>query len=82
MDLNYDGKCLDAVYRNSRVSRRTLGSALGFDGLLNTVDSSDNTDNYSCGGSAMIWSFGPDGKFDPSTPANAGVNKDNVLSWK
>ena len=25
---------------------------------------------------------GPDKKFDPGTRANAGVNKDNVLSWK
>jgi hypothetical protein len=29
----------------------------------------------------MIWSAGPDGKIDKGTKANAGVNKDNVLSW-
>lgn len=31
---------------------------------------------------AMVWSFGPDDKADPSKKANEGVNKDNVLSWK
>jgi prepilin-type N-terminal cleavage/methylation domain-containing protein len=32
--------------------------------------------------SVMIWSFGPDGRADPSVGAKEGVNKDNVLSWQ
>jgi prepilin-type N-terminal cleavage/methylation domain-containing protein len=34
-------------------------------------------------GSAMIWSFGPDGKADPDWKVGpkGGANKDNVLSW-
>lgn len=32
-------------------------------------------------GSVMIWSFGPDGKIDPTIGPKVGVNKDNVLSW-
>jgi prepilin-type N-terminal cleavage/methylation domain-containing protein len=32
---------------------------------------------------AMVWSFGPDGKADPSRKVGySGVNKDNILSWK
>ena len=29
----------------------------------------------------MIWSLGPDGKADRTKSADAGVNKDNILSW-
>jgi hypothetical protein len=33
--------------------------------------------------SVAVWSFGPDGKADPSakTGPKKGDNKDNVLSW-
>jgi len=30
----------------------------------------------------MVWSFGPDGKVDANAKANAGFNKDNIVSWK
>jgi len=30
----------------------------------------------------MIFSFGQDGFFDTATAANAGVNRDNITSWK
>jgi hypothetical protein len=30
----------------------------------------------------MVWSAGPDQKVDINVKANAGVNKDNVLSWQ
>ena len=33
-------------------------------------------------GKVMVWSAGPDGKINNATSANAGVNKDNVLSWQ
>lgn len=29
----------------------------------------------------MIWSLGPDGKADRTKSADAGANKDNILSW-
>ena len=29
----------------------------------------------------MVWSFGEDGLFSGQEKANAGVNKDNILSW-
>ena len=37
---------------------------------------------YAYHGRVMIWSRGPDGKTSMNVPANAGVNKDNVLSWE
>ena len=33
-------------------------------------------------GSAVVWSFGPDGKADPNLGPKEGVNKDNILSWE
>jgi hypothetical protein len=30
----------------------------------------------------MIWSAGPDKKFDANVKADIGVNEDNILSWK
>jgi prepilin-type N-terminal cleavage/methylation domain-containing protein len=82
MDLNFDDKCSDAIYRRRAVSQQTAGNPTGRNGLSNPVDSSGATDDYVYNGGVMIWSFGPDGKFDPNLPANSGVNKDNVLSWK
>jgi hypothetical protein len=29
----------------------------------------------------MVWSAGPDKVVDPTVQANAGANKNNVLSW-
>jgi len=33
-------------------------------------------------GSVMVWSLGPDGLADQNSAANAGANKDNIVSWK
>jgi type IV pilus assembly protein PilA len=85
LDLNYDGKCEDALYNKSAVSRMNTGSPTGFFGLSNGADNTGASDNFALGGSVMIWSRGPDGKANqgpPPTQANAGDNKDNVLSWQ
>jgi hypothetical protein len=37
---------------------------------------------YEANEPVMVWSAGPDKMIDPTKPANAGVNKDNILSWK
>ena len=29
----------------------------------------------------IVWSYGPDGQYDESVPADKGVNRDNILSW-
>jgi prepilin-type N-terminal cleavage/methylation domain-containing protein len=75
MDLSYNEMCVDAFYGNHVVSGG------GLNGLVQ--DSSvSSTDNWASRGKVMVWSAGSDGKIDSGTPANQGVNKDNVLSWQ
>ena len=78
IDLDYDGKCMDSVYRYSKVSKDNASSNpnKGVNGLSSTA-----TDRFEANVPAMVWSFGPDGKYDIEVEANAGVNKDNILSW-
>jgi prepilin-type N-terminal cleavage/methylation domain-containing protein len=80
MDLNYNEQCNDIVYSFSKVSNPTgANSNPGLNGLNNP----DNTaDNFQFHGKVMVWSAGPDRKFDTNVTANLGVNKDNVLNWK
>lgn len=91
MDLNYDDQCGDVYYSKQSVSQSPPingtppYSQIGFNGLSNP--NSTASDNFLFHGKVMVWSMGPDGKFDaPSptiaTPANAGFNKDNILSWQ
>jgi prepilin-type N-terminal cleavage/methylation domain-containing protein len=76
IDLNNDDKARDVLYSRPQVSEETPGR--GFYGLLKHP-----TQNiYEANGQVMVWSAGPDGKFDANQKANAGVNKDNILSWK
>ncbi len=79
MDLNYDGLCLDAIYRNSLVSRQS--GAMGFNGLANVTDSTGATDNFTVPGKIMIWSFGPDAQVTNRLNAVIPPNFDNILSW-
>ena len=76
MDLNYDNMCQDAFYSLNNLSPG------GLNGLVDPNDPSGANNNWEYRGTVMVWSAGPDGKIDPTTPANQGVNKDNVLSWK
>src|SRR5207249_2575751 len=78
IDLNGDGKCRDAFYRLASVSKVPSGTG----GLFGLYNSQANPDNFEFNGSVMVWSAGPDKMIDPKIPANTGVNKDNVLSWK
>jgi prepilin-type N-terminal cleavage/methylation domain-containing protein len=84
MDLNYDEQCHDAYYCQRPVSQNPPGSPTsqtGFNGLFNP-DLNGQTDNYLYHGKVMVWSAGPDRMVDTNSPANVGVNKDNVLSWQ
>jgi hypothetical protein len=78
IDLNGDNKCLDAFYRKAAVSGLT-GPAdnRGHFGLARSVPG----DSFEANRPVMVWSFGPDGRIDPTVAANKGANKDNVLSW-
>jgi len=80
IDLNYDHKCRDAFYRKKFVSSQN--GAAGFNGLYNSVKSDGNSDDFEANTPVMVWSLGPDGLADPIVPADQGVNKDNILSWK
>ncbi len=75
LDTSGDGKCCDAFYGTPAVSR--LNGAQGYNGL---TDSGSGL--FELSGSAMIWSLGPDGKADINSRANAGQNKDNIVSWQ
>jgi len=81
IDLNYDGKCFDAMYRQRQVSQLNPGSPIGRNGLINETDSTGVSDDYVFKGDVMIWSMGPDGQVDPTRSGIDGVNKDNVLGW-
>jgi len=83
LDMNGDGLCRDAFYSRAAVSQNPPGTTYvqtGFNGLSNP--NTNVSDNFLFVGKIMIWSAGPDGKIDPTLPANEGVNKDNLLSWQ
>lgn len=81
LDLNRDGRCRDAFYSRAAVSEIDVGS-VGHFGLTRPDSSATNQNAFEAMSLAVVWSFGPDGRADPSRKANEGVNKDNVLSWK
>jgi prepilin-type N-terminal cleavage/methylation domain-containing protein len=70
LDLSYDEHTRDGVYASGAVS----GGGIG---LIN-----NGSGIYEMNSDVMIWSFGPDKSAAAGVDANAGVNKDNVLSWK
>ena len=90
MDANYDDHCSDLLYSHQTVSQNpplpgTSYSQQGYNGLSNPNTSA--SDDFLYNGKVMVWSMGPDRKYDLGTagapaPANAGYNKDNVLSWQ
>jgi prepilin-type N-terminal cleavage/methylation domain-containing protein len=82
MDLNYDENTEDQFYKLQSVSKQSGGTAAGINGLYNPTNSTGASDNFQYHGGVMVWSLGPDKKADVGTPADQGVNKDNVISWK
>jgi prepilin-type N-terminal cleavage/methylation domain-containing protein len=83
LDLNYDGKCQDAIYSLAAVSQaQPPGSAIGLNGLANTIDPGGNGNHYELNGSVMVWSYGADEAFNANSNALYAPMKDNVLSWQ
>lgn len=78
-DLNYDERCRDAFYARAGVSQDA--AAAGFNGLFNSTNAAGTSDDFEYHGGVMIWSLGSDKKAELG-PANAGLNRDNILSWK
>jgi len=70
----------DNLYSLQSVSQNGANSKSGYNGLFNPVDANGNGDHFYYHGKVMVWSAGVDGKYGTGA-ANAGVNKDNVLSW-
>ena len=90
IDLNYDEKARDAFYRLPAVSQDPEDATgnRGLNGLIKKKDSNGNPvlinfqQVFEANSPVMVWSAGPDKQIDPSSLANAGANKDNILSWK
>jgi prepilin-type N-terminal cleavage/methylation domain-containing protein len=76
IDLNYDSLCRDAFYRMNGVSQ---DGNRGHNGLVAAAGTGANA--WEVRAPVVVWSFGPDRRIDNGA-ANAGNNKDNVLSWK
>ncbi len=88
MDLNYDDQCRDGFYGLQGVSQNPPPGPYvqtGFNGLSNPNNPAPTLplqNDFRFHGKVMVWSAGPDKKIDTGTPANTGVNKDNILSWQ
>lgn len=78
LDMNGDNYCQDALYSLPAVANPSHTGTQGLVGLCDYF----NNGNYELIGPAMIWSEGPDGLAATTDPANAGSNKDNILSWQ
>jgi prepilin-type N-terminal cleavage/methylation domain-containing protein len=81
MDLSYDDQASDLLYCQQVVSQNGSGSKAGFNGLSNTTDPGGAGNHFLYHGKVMVWSAGPDKKYDANKAATTDVNKDNVLSW-
>ena len=86
VDLNYDGRCRDGLYRYASVSADASGK--GLNGLSRPAGVNAG-DYFEANKPIMVWSFGPDGYATPAARANANDpanpkigNKDNIISWQ
>ena len=84
LDLNYDDKARDVLYRNQAVSADASSSSIPKSGLNGLIprQMAGGAMVYEANSPIMVWSVGPDKKIDPTKPATQGYNKDNVVSWK
>lgn len=79
IDLDGDGMCRDAFYSLLSVSA-PHDSPNGINGLIRETNAVGKTVCV-LNQRVMVWSLGQDGKADPKTAADKGVNKDNIVSW-
>jgi len=76
MDLNYDDRCRDGLYRMDAVTLQNGTPVVG----LSITPGLPNNDNE-LPGKVMVWSMGKDSLTTPAGSALEPPNKDNVLSW-
>ena len=81
LDMNNDGRCRDAFYRNQNISQSIPNNPVGFFGLNNNVDAGGNGDDYEVPQTMIIWSLGLYGHADSTKNANTYPNNYHVLSW-
>jgi prepilin-type N-terminal cleavage/methylation domain-containing protein len=83
LDLNFDEKTRDDVYKRNAVSRQNQSStSQGRDTSSSGLVSAGPNDTYEFAGKVMAWSLGPDKSYSTTVNAKLGVNKDNILSWE
>jgi hypothetical protein len=83
LDLNFDEKTRDGVYKQNLVSSQNQSSPnQGRDTSSSGLVSAGPNDTYEYAGKVMAWSLGPDKDFNSGINARTGVNKDNILSWE
>jgi len=80
LNINDDNKVEDYFYRTSTPGKGTPATDASGNPLNGLIKQDDN--NFAYHGNVMVWSAGPDGRIDTGSAGNAGVNKDNILSWK
>ncbi len=82
VDANYDDKTRDAFYRNPIVSADPTSTTSPPRGLNSLIPKTTATGIvYESSSPVMVWSAGPN-KMIENGPANQGVNRDNIVSWK
>ncbi len=78
IDYNFDNLCRDGFYSQPAVSADPKNPTAG----LNGHSKIEGQNLYQYRSQVMVWSLGPDGFANSAVSANAGVNRDNILSWK
>jgi prepilin-type N-terminal cleavage/methylation domain-containing protein len=81
LDLNEDGRTRDYFYRRPSVSEDPLERKHWLGGMVGTKVAQDFV-CYEAPASVIAWSTGPDRHLSTYEKANAGWNRDNLLSWK
>ena len=76
-DLDGDGVCTDPLY-GPVASNRQFGQ------MFRALPPDQGTNGWRKlpPASVIIWSFGPDGQANVRERTNAGVNLDNIISWR
>ncbi|HVV73856.1 MAG TPA: prepilin-type N-terminal cleavage/methylation domain-containing protein [Verrucomicrobiae bacterium] len=80
LDLNRDGRARDAMYSKPVVSEDPSDPRHGLYQLDRGADS-QGLPVFEALARVTVWSAGPDRHLNTNEKANAGVNRDNLLSW-
>jgi type II secretory pathway pseudopilin PulG len=79
-DLNGDGEARDPLYGSVSLKRQ-IGQTIRASRSNQSTNTAPSAEQSLPATPVFIWSFGPDGKASLSERTNAGVNRDNIVSW-